>query len=141
MKKIKNVIPLAVAVVFFAALNVQAYFDPSVGRWASRDPVGEDGSENLYSIVDNDPVQSVDYLGECLCECVTRVHLTNIRKYRNGSLFGHKFDIVISLQTEPSKDGGDYFASLDWSEKVSPTPGWQNGIPGYNPGSGIICSR
>jgi hypothetical protein len=30
--KIKNVIPLAVAVAFFAALNVQAYFDPSVGR-------------------------------------------------------------------------------------------------------------
>ena len=43
MKTIKNVIPLVVAVAFFAALNVQAYFDPSVGRFASRDPVNEIG--------------------------------------------------------------------------------------------------
>ena len=43
MKTIKNVIPLAVAVAFFAALNVQAYFDPSVGRWASRDPITDVG--------------------------------------------------------------------------------------------------
>jgi RHS repeat-associated protein len=43
MKTIKNVIPLAVAVAFFTALNVQAYFDPSIGRWASRDPINEPG--------------------------------------------------------------------------------------------------
>ena len=49
MKTIKNVIPLAVAVAFFAALNVQAYFDPSVGRWASRDPLGDASFFNSYS--------------------------------------------------------------------------------------------
>ena len=49
MKTMKNVIPLAVAVAFFAALNVQAYFDPSVGRWASRDPLGDASFFNSYS--------------------------------------------------------------------------------------------
>jgi hypothetical protein len=37
--KIKNAIPLAAAVAFFTALSVPAYYDPSIGRWASRDPV------------------------------------------------------------------------------------------------------
>ena len=27
----------------FSALNVQAYFDPTIGRWANRDPVGDLG--------------------------------------------------------------------------------------------------
>jgi hypothetical protein len=63
MKTMKNVIPLAVAVGFFAALNVQAYFDPSVGRWASRDPMGEDGGLNLYAPVDNNFVNCADGLG------------------------------------------------------------------------------
>jgi hypothetical protein len=40
-------VALAGAVAFFAALNVQAYFDPSTGRWAGRDPLGEPGFENL----------------------------------------------------------------------------------------------
>ncbi len=132
--KIKNVVALAAAVASFAALNVQAFFDPTIGRWASRDPVGEDAGPNLYGFVNNDSINDADYLGECCCECVTRVHLTNIRKYTSGSLFGHKFDIVISMESKPSKDGRDYHATLDWSEKVTPTPGWQNGIPGYKPG-------
>ena len=64
MKTIKNAIPLVVAVAFFAAINVQAYFDPSVGRWASRDPSGEDmGELNLYGFVSNDPLNSFDDLG------------------------------------------------------------------------------
>jgi RHS repeat-associated protein len=82
MKTIKNVILLTVAVAFFAALNVQAYFDPSVGRFASRDPIEESSflqNNNLspqiqdalsqrrelndYAFVLNNPVTSVDLLG------------------------------------------------------------------------------
>jgi hypothetical protein len=64
MKTIKNVIPLAVAAAFFAALNVQAYFDPSVGRFASRDPIEEQGGLNLYDFVGNNPVSYVDPFGQ-----------------------------------------------------------------------------
>ena len=73
------------AVAFFAALNVQASYDPSTGRWFSRDPIGEasfrhsylalltpqeqlallrrlpDGNEFMF--VGNRPVDSVDSLG------------------------------------------------------------------------------
>src|SRR5665213_81477 len=40
------------------------FFDPTVGRWISRDPAGEDAGEvNLYGFVCNAPVNDVDYLG------------------------------------------------------------------------------
>ena len=61
--KTKNVIPLAVAVAFFAALNVQASYDPSTGRWFSRDPIGEDGGVNLYAFAGNDSIDYWDALG------------------------------------------------------------------------------
>jgi uncharacterized protein RhaS with RHS repeats len=60
----KNNILLMAAVAFFTALNVQAYFDPSVGRWASRDPAGEDmGELNLYGFVSNDSLDNFDEFG------------------------------------------------------------------------------
>jgi hypothetical protein len=54
MKMIKKLVLLVVAAIFFTALNVHGYFDPSVGRWTSRDPVNEigritlDGTKNLF---------------------------------------------------------------------------------------------
>jgi RHS repeat-associated protein len=55
----------------------QAFQDPSLGRWLNRDPLGEPGFEilrggqadlpgdglNLYSFVQNDPIDRTDYLG------------------------------------------------------------------------------
>jgi len=51
------------AVAFFAALKVQAYFDPSIGRWASRDPAQETGGQNLYAFAKNDGINWIDALG------------------------------------------------------------------------------
>ncbi len=48
----------------FAATSAQAFFDPHIGRWASRDPIGENGGKNLYAIVDNDPVSFTDPHGQ-----------------------------------------------------------------------------
>jgi RHS repeat-associated protein len=39
------------------------YYDPVTGRWPSRDPIGEAGGVNLYSVVDNNPIGNFDYLG------------------------------------------------------------------------------
>jgi len=39
------------------------YYNPSTGRWLSRDPAEEDASLNLYAILNNDPVDDVDDLG------------------------------------------------------------------------------
>ncbi|MFZ0827175.1 MAG: hypothetical protein WAO02_07110 [Verrucomicrobiia bacterium] len=93
MKAIKKVILLG-AVAFFAASNVQAYFDPSTGRWASRDPVGDLAfvqshvgnstakfqqlqKQSLlptYVFVQNNPVSMIDFWGlyaNCCCDSQT----------------------------------------------------------------------
>ncbi len=39
------------------------YYDPRLGRWLSRDPIGEAGGFNLYAYCGNDPVNRHDALG------------------------------------------------------------------------------
>jgi len=39
------------------------YYDPRLGRWLSRDPMGEAGGFNLYAYCGNDPVNRCDALG------------------------------------------------------------------------------
>ena len=39
-------------------------YDPPSGKWLSRDPIEEQGGINLYGFVDNDAVNSFDYLGQ-----------------------------------------------------------------------------
>jgi RHS repeat-associated protein len=48
-----------------SGLNLSLYrpYDPSLGRWLSRDPIGEIGGLNLYGYVSNSPVNYFDPLG------------------------------------------------------------------------------
>ena len=39
------------------------YYNPSTGRWLSRDPIAEDGGVNLYGFSANTPIDAVDVLG------------------------------------------------------------------------------
>ena len=39
------------------------YYNASVGRWLSRDPINEDGGLNLYGIVQNRTIDDIDRLG------------------------------------------------------------------------------
>lgn len=41
-----------------------AFYNPTTGRWLSRDPIEEEGGVNLYGFVKNDTVGGIDYLGE-----------------------------------------------------------------------------
>jgi hypothetical protein len=63
MKTMKNKILLVAAVAFFAVLNVHASYDPTTGRWFSRDPIQEQGGLNLYGFVQNNGISSIDPLG------------------------------------------------------------------------------
>jgi uncharacterized protein RhaS with RHS repeats len=46
-----------------AIQTASGVMDPTVGRWLSRDPVGEDGGINLYGYVSNNPINLWDPWG------------------------------------------------------------------------------
>jgi hypothetical protein len=43
--------------------TAHCFYNPSTGRWLSRDPIGEKGGNNLYALVRNRPVTALDLLG------------------------------------------------------------------------------
>ena len=43
--------------------------DPTIGRWANRDPIEEGGGPNSYRMVSNDPMLQFDIFGLCGCSC------------------------------------------------------------------------
>jgi RHS repeat-associated protein len=53
--------PLDAATGFYYYLY--RYYDPVTGRWPSRDPIWENGGENLYGFVWNRPIAYIDVLG------------------------------------------------------------------------------
>ena len=48
-----------------SGLNLTWYrsYDPVIGRWQARDPIGEEGGINLYGYVGNEPTIMIDSLG------------------------------------------------------------------------------
>jgi len=68
MKALHKILFIFVAAMFLAT-QVQAVlfwarpYDPNLGRWIQRDPIGEKGGLNLYAYVENNPVSLVDPLG------------------------------------------------------------------------------
>jgi len=51
------------------------YYNPSTGRWLSRDPVGERGGANLYRVVNDNPIRYVDALGKDVFVAYRPLHL------------------------------------------------------------------
>jgi RHS repeat-associated protein len=47
------------------------YYNPTMGRWLSRDPIGERGGRNLYEFVGNHTISSLDRLGTTEFRVVT----------------------------------------------------------------------
>jgi hypothetical protein len=51
------------AVCIVTEAQAMRWYSPNTGRWLSRDPVQEQGSQNLYAFVGNQPTTKVDFLG------------------------------------------------------------------------------
>ena len=55
--------------------DARAFYNPSTGRWLSRDLIGERGCENLHAFVRNDALQHVDRKGEDIWGAFPVAHL------------------------------------------------------------------
>jgi hypothetical protein len=106
MKTMKRSLPI----MFLWLVMLQsasAFYNPSTGRWLSRDPIAERGGVNLYGFAYNDPVQTCDYLG-------TTVHLAPL----NGEVFNQSSAyITISgdwVAVDLSMPGG-FITKYPWS--------------------------
>ncbi len=67
---------LTVLTLLGIAVDCVAFYDPTVGRWASRDPIEEHGGHAIRVFVRNSPMNYTDLLGlkgqpdDCvICKC------------------------------------------------------------------------
>jgi hypothetical protein len=64
MKSSTRSIALAACLAWLLPSTTQAFYNPSTGRWLTRDPLDESsGERNLYVFVRNGPLDNYDLLG------------------------------------------------------------------------------
>ena len=54
---------VAFTLALLVAQSAYAFYNPQLGRWATRDPIEEEGGFNLYAVAFNDLVNSRDAFG------------------------------------------------------------------------------
>ncbi len=63
VRSIIQLLLLSVMILSSCTLQAFAYYHPDEGRWINRDPIGEQGGENLYAMVANSAISNVDPRG------------------------------------------------------------------------------
>ena len=99
------------------------YYSPALGRWLSRDPIGEDWGANLYIMCQNNVIMTNDYLGQYTIESAAYV------KYRENNkltpvIFSdlNSFDLWFYSLTKQEKFN-------IWYEIESRYKGWTDALP------------
>ena len=132
------------------------YYDPVTGRWPNRDPIGERGGNNLYFLIENNPIGWIDILGLVKnCCCVDNVSIDSksmkIKVHTEepsltNAFEGHQFTINIKMEFElVPDDAKSCECVLEWWEwSTNPLPygkkqakTWQNGAIDA-PGAGTL---
>ena len=117
------------------------YYDPTTGRWPSRDPIGEAGGRNVYVFVLNAVTRYIDYLGmfDCGPESAESQSLENdIREGNPNPIIDEAIKTGEELW-EKSMESSDPDANYPGSEKcetICECGGSRNNIPGVSNGSG-----
>jgi len=78
------------------------YYNASAGKWLSRDPIGEQGGQNLYRFVANNPLSRVDAQGLYAFDMDVKVYIEGTRVTFAGRTFntGTKVDHVVHVDTD-----------------------------------------
>jgi len=62
--KLKQMLAIGLTLLgLFLGREASAFYDPTIGRWVSRDPIEEDGGRNVYSYVNGNGIGFIDKLG------------------------------------------------------------------------------
>jgi hypothetical protein len=59
----QSLLLLLLLLLMVGSPSAHAYYNPTAGKWLSRDPIGERGGKNLYGFVRNRPIYRFDPLG------------------------------------------------------------------------------
>ena len=79
------------------------YYSPQLGRWISRDPIGEEGGENLYIIVSNNVQSFIDFLGFLNLNEIERRYREMIIAARKEKNMLQQITLSIFLKTPEKK--------------------------------------
>ena len=119
------------------------FYSPGMGRWLNRDPIREAGGVNLYAMVDNNPLSSVDDYGLIPNKVDPRIIAGNQQEvYANVMSIGESIGLGtfgaldgINPFGDPLADKGYYNDSESW---VGYSRGF--GIIGAVAGAGIAAT-
>jgi RHS repeat-associated protein len=88
------------------------YYMPETGRWASRDPIEEQGGDNLYSFVSNGAVDACDHLGLVFIYYGERTDDSSVR--RAAYAFAHGAINKNSCVCDCGGLSGNYKLTCEW---------------------------
>lgn len=116
-------------------------YDPMMGRWLSKDPIGfRGGSSNIHEYVNSDPINFVDPTG--LCPTDSSFLGDFLEKYGNGGLSGTLnggAGFGMTIQMTISRDGLDGYLGFGFVEGFGVSVGPYTGISD-GPNSGITVN-
>ena len=93
------------ALLACSSQTASAFYNPSTGRWLSRDPVEEKASKNLYQFTANDPVSGYDLLGLVKRKCGVEV----FRVFWDTPVSGSKPTAIATISVQLKfRKGGEY---------------------------------
>ena len=86
------------------------FYDPALGRWINRDPIGEEGGLNLYGFVGNDAIDIIDTLG--LTFIAPRWLPPPLRPFGDPSNLDFPIDVF------PRGNGGFWSETVIWTNNT-----------------------
>ncbi len=98
------------------------FYSPDLGRWINRDPMGEQGGENLYAFVLNNPIDLTDPLG---------LHPAKYKEWEHPEFNNLPFEVKVEITKAWHKEKKRYegnspmlriFRPTDFSEDKSFNP-------------------
>jgi integrase/recombinase XerD len=107
------------------------YYDPTTGRWPSRDPIQEEGGINLYGFVGNDGINDADINGLIGNKDILTLIISALSMYGQWS---DKGPASVKCPKVPASERTiQEFKRVERSNWNRPNPGDGSGNPGRRP--------